>query len=463
MRTSLTQTARFSAWAFIGMVTLAECVSESAQRVMGRFTLLPTMVNSSAASVSNCPFSFDFTSINSYKYINPSNESNDYDGILWKNLIVDGNRCTDSNDKTMSTYFEPATPSDLSVNGPRDQPWFLLGWDNSNLNCPPYQANYPNQYFFTDDLPGFRDYLDRENFLPETGVGRPFRGDIYLFTRGPDNSNFEVTNPCVYLKEFTSDENEGDPELDSSPNSDPACLSGMTHVALADGSVKPASSLMLGDEVQHALNGPTNGVKDTVLSFSHRDALAWALFISLTIQIEGGLYNYTYAANQRRRLVDKVRIQLTPDHLVPVFRGTMTRAAELRIGDKLVLLQGEHYGSQATISQITKVRSQGVYAPIMLSGYIVLEGGVVVSCYTNAVGEIPSHALLAPVRALHVAGLEMDWCPFVDVFRKLILSSQIGSLVHHKPTDAPSFSVCNWCCQQKRIGMVGGNNKLQRL
>lgn len=463
MGTWLTQTARFSAWAFIAMVTLAECVSQSAQRVMGPFTLLPVMANSSAASVSNCPFSFDFTSINSYKNINPSNRSNVYDGILWEDLIVDGNTCTYSNTETMATYFEPVTPSNLSETGPRDQPWFLLGWDNSNLNCPPYQANYPNQYFFTDDLPGFRNYLERENFLPETDVGKAFRGDIYLFIRGPDNSNFEVTNPCVYLKESTGNENEDDPELDPSPNSDPACLSGMTHVALADGSVKPVSSLMLGDEVQRAMSSPANGVKDTVLSFSHRDALAWALFISLTIQIKRGLYNSTYVANQRHGSIDEVTIQLTPDHLVPVFRGTVTRAAELRVGDRLVLLQGEHYGSQATISHMTQVRSQGVYAPVMMSGYIVLEGGVMVSCYTNAIGEIPSHALLAPVRALHVAGLEMDWCPFVDVFRKLVFPSRIGSLVRHKPTDAPSFSRCNWCSQQKRTGMVCGHNELQCL
>lgn len=422
-------------WAFIGLITFVECVSQSAQRVIGRFNLLPAIANSSIASDSNCPSSFDFTSIKSYRAINPANTSGIYDGIQWEDLLVNDNACISSSYYTTATYFEPATPSDLSTNGVGSQPWFLLGWDNSGLQCPPYKTDRPNQYFFTDDLPGFRDYLESNNFLPTTGVEEAYREDIYLFTIGTYSSDVKAENACVFLKELTDDQNEDDPDPDSSPSSDPACLSAVTHVMMAGGSTKPMSSLMLGDEVKRARSSSVDGIADTVLTFSHRDALTWTSFISLTIRIEGGLHDSTNSSNQQRGLMSNVTIELTADHLVPVLGGTVLRAAELREGDRLVVLPRAHHSSRATISQITQVRSQGMYAPVTMSGYIVLEGGVVVSCYTNAVGEVTSHALLAPVRALFVMGLGVDWCPFVDICRNLLFPPRVhNSFVPTQPS-----------------------------
>lgn len=415
---------RLSVWLIFALSTPSACTSRSAQRVEGSFILLSLLSNSSVEFDPGCASSFDFTLIQSYTRVNPSDLSNAYDAILWDDLIVNGNNCTGSQYTTTVTYFENLTQSNPSEGG-AEQPWFLQGWDNSPLDCPPYRAKYSNQYFFTDDIPGFRDYLVRSQFLPEAGVGGAFRGDIYLFTKGFENIDIESTYPCIYLKEPPNDQTNGEPatpEASSEPNDGggPVCLSGMTHVILADDSSKPMSSLRLGDKVRRATGGPDDGSTDMVLSFSHRDTSVWTLFLSLTVRIEGAFHNSTIPTNNTNKLIDEVIIELTPGHLVFLYGGAVQRAADLRVGDRLLALGEVRYYSLATVSQIAQVRRRGVYAPVTMSGNIVLEGGIVVSCYTDAVGVTSSHALLAPVRALFAAGLELDWCPFVDMFRKLV-------------------------------------------
>lgn len=395
-----------------------------AQQVAGRFTLLSALNSSySSSGTSPCPITtIDLSSITSYSNINPADVEGIYDGIKWDDLLVNNLPCTYINANT-TTFFEPDTKISPGSTAGQPNPWIFTGTDNSPLICTSYRATYPNYYRFTDDLPLFLDIIIRDKWLPEGLVFRPFRGDLYMFTKGASKSSDVVASMgCAYIKDefIATPENDGiGPNVDSSsePSDGPACISGTTGVLLSDGTTKLASSLRIGERLLRSTDEKIHGTADVLLSFSHKDPSSRLPFISLTVTSQS-----PFKAPSQQNSETVVSFELSAGHLVPTFRGLMVRAADLQVGERLLGAPGGSYGLNWTVTRIATVIKKGVYSPITLSGYMVLEGGIVSSCYTDAIGINPSHALLVPVRALYRLGILIDWCPVIDRFRILMVS-----------------------------------------
>lgn len=390
----------------------AYSVSASARRIEDRFTLVRYSNNTTPTPASPlsepCPDSVTFSHISTYRNINPDDPDTVYDGILWKDLLVDGVACTESTLIETTTYFEPSPPSPAETPTDAANPWFLLGFDNSPLRCPSYNPLYPTNYFFTDDLPRFRDRLIRESLLRPDYVENPLRGDIYLFTLFiSEDGNVRDPNVCVFI----ADSAEG-PEINSAPSDEPemeddgpVCLSDRMALAISSDQeshsilTRPVSRISVGDELSHAYQVGLATRRDIVISFSHRDPFFLARFVAIGVRTS---LNVTHA------------LELSAGHLVYMADGSVTRAGDVCVGDFLLAIDGGDSAS-VSVTNISQVTRRGVYAPVTQSGRLILDG-VIVSCYTDALGDVTAHALAAPVRALSRI-LIADWCALIDILR----------------------------------------------
>ena len=148
------------------------------------------------------------------------------------------------------------------------------------------------------------------------------------------------------------------------------------------------ADLMVGDKV---LVGP-GGQFSEVFMFSHRLPGAEATFVEIhtaasgtPLAITSGHYLYRYMAGARgaaRQLVEARRV---------------------RVGDNVTLGAS---GKAAPVVAVRSVRKKGLYNPHTLHGDIVV-GGVLASSYTAAFSPTLAHVVLAPLRALYRAGVDI--------------------------------------------------------
>ena len=159
------------------------------------------------------------------------------------------------------------------------------------------------------------------------------------------------------------------------------CFPGDATVALAgNGGKKLMRELAVGDKV---LVGP-GGHYSEVFMFSHRLTDAEATFVEIhtaastrPLAITGGHYLYA--------------------------NGKLAQARAVRPGDNVTL---GATGAAALVVAVRSVRKEGLYNPHTLNGDIVVNG-VLTSTYTAAFSPTLAHVVLAPLRAMYRAGIDI--------------------------------------------------------
>ena len=162
------------------------------------------------------------------------------------------------------------------------------------------------------------------------------------------------------------------------------CFPSDALVTLADGGgEKTMGKLRVGDKV---LVGGGKGAGPNMYSevflFSHRFVDATATFVQLKTA--------------------STTLELTPGHYLYVNRTKLVPARAVRPGDRVTLASGE----LAAVAAIASVRKEGIINPHTLQGDIVVNG-VLTSTYTRAFSPTLAHVVLAPLRALYRAGVDI--------------------------------------------------------
>ena len=163
-------------------------------------------------------------------------------------------------------------------------------------------------------------------------------------------------------------------------NAECTCFPADATVVLHDGTTKTLAEVAIGDRV---LAG--GGRFSEVYFFSHRLADAEASFVELTT-------------------ASGATLALTGGHYLPINGGgRLAEARTVKLGDNVTLANGK---PDAVVAIAASVRKRGLYNPHTLQGDIVVDG-VLASTYTAAFAPALAHALLAPLRALRRAGVDV--------------------------------------------------------
>ncbi|XP_022796860.1 tiggy-winkle hedgehog protein-like [Stylophora pistillata] len=146
-------------------------------------------------------------------------------------------------------------------------------------------------------------------------------------------------------------------------------------------------SLKVGDEV---LVITSNGIQsDTVITFIHRQPEIVEEFLKIVT-------------------TKKKILLITADHLlfVEVMRqATAIPARDVKIGDT-VYVKGSHGSEKDSVRSISTVYEKGAYAPVSLSGTILVND-VHTSCYFDVLSHEWSHRAMGIARALHYVSPSM--------------------------------------------------------
>lgn len=119
----------------------------------------------------------------------------------------------------------------------------------------------------------------------------------------------------------------------------------------------------------------------SVFFFGHRDSISKAKYVTLV-------------AREHNNTLRSIR--LSPGHLLPVWHKGNIEARHVQLGDWVYTVDG-----RATVIDIGMTVEYGMYAPVTMSGEMIVDG-VVVSCFTSIVNERVATALLAPLRWVFV-------------------------------------------------------------
>lgn len=187
-------------------------------------------------------------------------------------------------------------------------------------------------------------------------------------------------------------------------------------VELKNGQRISISQLQLGQEVK---------------TLDHNDAVKFSEVMAFLHKLPTGFNKFL-----RFDLERGVTLTLTAEHLVYVTsKNSLTRQAifarDVKIGDQLVTFNG----IVASITKITTVMEEGLYAPLTDEGNLVANG-VLVSCYAHVQSHTLGHLTMAPVRILRrvIKGLsnispvlgnilsENVWNTAIDFYTNMLLS-----------------------------------------
>ena len=154
------------------------------------------------------------------------------------------------------------------------------------------------------------------------------------------------------------------------------CFPGDATVTLEGGAQKTMADLAVGDKVL-----THGGAYSEVYFFSHRLVDAEATFVeiktaSTTLALTGGHFLYA--------------------------NGKLSEARHVKVGDNVTLASGK----PAAVTAIASVRKEGLHNPHTLQGDIVVNG-VLTSTYTAAFSPTLAHIVLAPLRAMYRAGVDI--------------------------------------------------------
>jgi len=140
-------------------------------------------------------------------------------------------------------------------------------------------------------------------------------------------------------------------------------------------------SLDLGDEVQVIINNEIRA--EPVITFIHRQPEVMQEFLKITTEKNNIL-------------------TITEDHLLfveKIGKATAIPARNVKVGDILYVRAGHSVEKDAVLT-ISKVYEKGVYAPVTLSGTILVND-VHTSCYFDVLSHEWSHRAMGVVRAAH--------------------------------------------------------------
>jgi hypothetical protein len=178
------------------------------------------------------------------------------------------------------------------------------------------------------------------------------------------------------------------------------CFPGSAEVRLQDGSSTMVSALQQGDMVQTFLEDGSMSFSPFVLDF-HTANKVKAEFVELSTDIGKPL-------------------RATANHLVYTSSGNFVRAAEVKVGDELLVFEADsETGKAAKVVNVRMVLDESIFSPLTDSGRLVVEG-YAVSSYSLRSGEVSamraalgekvdvhgvSHAMEQPVLALYRSGI----------------------------------------------------------
>lgn len=170
-----------------------------------------------------------------------------------------------------------------------------------------------------------------------------------------------------------------------------------------------------GDGNGNGSDGGDDG--DVVLAFSHREERRRARFVALALE------RCARSRGGRATLCSNATLEASAGHLLVAADGGLLRAGDVAAGDQLLAARRGADGvasgrrdvpdgvlddalgnadrdGEATVRvrAVRHVWADGVYAPVTRSGMLEV-AGVVVTCYTDAVGGGAGHALMAAARA----------------------------------------------------------------
>ena len=147
------------------------------------------------------------------------------------------------------------------------------------------------------------------------------------------------------------------------------------------GRQRDMSSMRVDDEVQVIAN---NEIRcEPVITFIHRQPEVMQEFLQIT--------------TERNNI-----LKITEDHLLFVEttgKAKAIPARDVKVGDTL-FVRAVHSAEKDAVLSINKVYDEGVYAPVTLSGTILVNN-VHTSCYFDVLSHEWSHRAMGVARAVH--------------------------------------------------------------
>lgn len=324
---------------------------------------------------------------------NYSNVDPDRPGVFlfaarWRYVSVNGFNCTSSAGAQTSTFFDTPTSD------PRYAPYFLLGKDNSARRCGGWLQPLPARYYFTRELPRFRETLTDQGLLPpasnDSDVSGAKAGEVFMLSQQfHPRTDGQVTSRvvCLYKKLGPTPL----PAAATGARRRRACFPAGATAETRGGRRVPMAELAIGDEVRVGAREFAH-----VFFFSHRDAFAASVL--LRVRLAGGR-----------------ALRVSAGHYVRMAEGGVRAARRLRAGDEMLVVPTDGRADacaaggegacargglvSARVERVDEVAEQGLYAPHTTRGEILVDG-VLASEYTEAVAPMLAHLLLAPLRAL---------------------------------------------------------------
>ena len=170
-------------------------------------------------------------------------------------------------------------------------------------------------------------------------------------------------------------------------NSSGGCYPGSAIIYDSNSRARRIESLQVGDKVLVITN---NGIQsDSVITFIHRQPEVVEAFLKIVTTEE------------------KILL-ITADHLLFVElmgQATAIPARDVKIGDT-VYVRGSHGSEKDLVQSISTVYEKGAYAPVTLSGTILVND-VHTSCYFDVLSHEWSHRAMSIARALHYVSPSM--------------------------------------------------------
>ena len=166
------------------------------------------------------------------------------------------------------------------------------------------------------------------------------------------------------------------------------CYPGSAIIYDSNSRARRIESLQVGDKVLVITN---NGIQsDPVITFIHRQPEVVEAFLKIVTTKE------------------KILL-ITADHLLFVElmgQATAIPARDVKIG-ATVYLRGSHGSEKDLVQSISTVYEKGAYAPVTLSGTILVND-VHTSCYFDVLSHEWSHRAMSIARALHYVSPSME-------------------------------------------------------
>lgn len=289
-----------------------------------------------------------------------------------QNVSINDSACTEG---VLEAATNPSTTEAgllaRYLGGTREAGDFILVAVQEDLVCPARTFKRDATFAFTAANSNFTVswaavFANNGTYLSRNSPG----GDRFVFAKG--KQHMIISNLCMYDR------------IDIPNPPGRKCFPGTASVTLRSGARLRMSSLRSGDEVSVG-----NGDFSRVVGFTHASATA----ISQMVQL---------------RTAGNESLVASAGHFVYADDG-LVQAGDVRVGMKLA--RGE--GGVAVVERVEYGLGWGLYNPQTEAGRIVVDG-FVASCYTDAVRPAAAHALLAPVRAVASAGV--DLLSMLDVF-----------------------------------------------